>query len=324
MRKKIIILLFGIILLFLVGCTTGNTQNSEREYHHGTQGIEFEMHGLLDKMYEGTPFQVIVQLYNKGAYDISEAYVVMTLENDYMQISKGEQLHAFSLAGKSLLNPVGDFSLETFDVQTKKIDKTSQYHDSVVTITACYKYMTDVITEVCIDPHFYDLSPTKKACEVKDLSLGDQGAPVAITDVEVKMLPNGEEFVRPQFIIHVRNVGNGNVINFKDDGIKKVCTQQQLDYQNWNLVQLSSIAFNNQNYQFDALKKGKNNIECLPDPTDKLLRLKDNEAVIRCTVAGDGISKKEAAYLTQLYIKLDYGYIVSKSQQIHIEKQLTY
>ena len=59
-------------------------------------------------------------------------------------------------------------------------------------------------------------------------------------------------------------------------------------------------------------------MECVPDPKDKLLRLRDGEATIRCT-AVEGIDKQESAYVTQLFIQLDYGYTVSKSEQIRIK-----
>lgn len=329
LRNFILFTLFIIQLLFLIGCSdSGKSAASDSSFRKGTNGLDFEIHGILEKMYEGTNFQTIVQLFNKGGYDIHEAYVVVTLEKDYMAFGGNSQaLQEISnrLNGKSVLNPSGDFQLFKYNLQTKKVDKTSQYHNSVVTVTACYKYMTQVITEVCIDPHIYDLAPTIKACEVKDLSLGDQGAPVAIEKVEVKMLPNGESNIRPQFIIHVRNKGNGNVINFKEEsgGIKEICTQEKLQYSNWNLLQLTKIAFNNEKFIYDVNNKGKNTMECIPDPKEKLLRLRNGEATIRCT-AIDGVDKKESAYVTQLFIQLDYGYTVSKSEQIRIERQLSY
>ena len=325
--NKFYLMFILLSLLVLTSCSNVVQQQSDLSYHTGTQGLEFEFHGLLQKLYEATDFQILVQLYNKGAYDIQEAYVVVTLEKDYMEFTHDSTaLQSITkLQGKSILNPIGDFVLLKYNMKTREIDKTSQYHDSLVTITACYKYMTDIISEVCIDPHFYDLAPTNKACEVKDLSLGDQGAPVAISNVEVKMLPNGENFVRPQFIIHLQNRGNGHIINYKSEGgIKKICSEEQLDYNNWNLLQVSKVAFNNDQFIFDVNNKGTNTIECVPNPNEKLLRLQNEEAVIRCTVTGNGISKTEAAYITQLQIKLDYGYTVSQSEKIKIEKQLLY
>ncbi|MBS3137757.1 hypothetical protein J4232_04950 [Candidatus Woesearchaeota archaeon] len=329
LKSFIFFILFIIQLLFLAGCSdTGKSAESDKNFRRGTNGLDFEIHGVLEKMYEGTNFQAIVQLFNKGAYDISEAYVVVTLEKDYMGFGSGSQSLQevpVKLNGKSVLNPSGDFQFLKYNIQTKNVDKTSQYHNSVVTITACYKYMTYVITEVCIDPHLYDLAPTIKACEVKDLSLGDQGAPVAIEKIEVKMLPSGENYVKPQFIIHIKNKGNGNVINFKEEngGIKNICTQEELQYSNWNLLQLTKIAFSNEKFIYNVNNKGKNTMECVPDPKDKLLRLRDGEATIRCT-AVEGIDKQESAYVTQLFIQLDYGYTVSKSEQIRIERQLLY
>ncbi len=71
------------------------------------------------------------------------------------------------------------------------------------------------MTELCVDTDVYGLRPGEKACNSKDLAFNEgQGGPVAVTNIETKMLlDSDEDKVKPQLIIHIENKGNGEVIS---------------------------------------------------------------------------------------------------------------
>ena len=77
-----------------------------------------------------------------------------------------------------------------------------------ILVTACYEYETQASPVVCVDPNLYEIGPIERACTVHDVSAGGgQGAPVAVTWVDVDMA--GKD--RISFDIRVSNVGGGTV-----------------------------------------------------------------------------------------------------------------
>jgi len=216
--------------------------------------------------------------------------------------------------GKSVNNPEGTSKFVQFTAKSKPLDLLSVQHTSPVILTACYAYTTEWTEDLCIDPDVTGLNEVDKACEVKDISLSDQGAPLAIIRIETKILPQNEA-AAPQFIIHISNKGKGKVVNV--DKVKHACSAAKLDVKDWNRVVLSEFRFSNEKYKY-VYGAEDNNIECTPNP----LRLIDGEDFIRCTFKQDTekIPKETPAYTTQGYMKFDYGYVQSVSKNVVIEK----
>lgn len=342
--NKLIILLLVIILSILSSCSGGYGKEKhvlDIEFHKGTNGVDFDVVGLIPEIYEDTTFKLAVNLFNKGAYDIlpGSGYVNLNLEKDYMCLADtassdakqcsdgvdtirmlGESLQEQQLKGRSMANPPGDFELIEYNVLARPIDKQSFEHISNIGISACYQYKTDLITEVCIDPFFYELGVIEKPCKVESKSFSGQGAPLSITKIETQILSDGENSVRQMFIITIQNAGNGEIIH--KDMVDKVCTSSHLPSNAFNVVHLKSVEFLNGVYKFDRDDENSN-IECTFSNKQKETRLKNKKAEIKC-VTKQPITSDIGTISTQMKIVIDYGYTLSKSQQIKIKRIGTY
>lgn len=328
MYDKIIMYLLLLSAVLLCSCQISRQKPLDIDFHKGVSGIELELAGFLPEMYENSFLEANILIYNKGAYDINDeadAYLNLGLEKDYMCIfdagsdnkcTQDENLYTanFALHGRSILNPAGDFAQKVFPVWIKALEPQSQLHDSLITATACYKYRTELTTEACIDPHFYDLAPVPKPCEVHDLAFDSQGAPVAIYSLEVKMLAEGEKRIKPHFIIHMRDMGNGEVVNM--DKIGEVCRGEELESRSFNIAHLNTVEFSGGAFKYERGKDDSNTIECFP--RDGVIRFREKDAVIRCT-AKVPLDRKDSAFVTQVRIVADYGYTSTVSKQIKIK-----
>src|SRR4030042_1767216 len=103
------------------------------------------------------------------------------------------------------------FFFKFFDEKTAKPVSMGESHNALISATYCYDYATTAKMDVCIDPDIYGKQP-QKVCTVAGKSLSSQGAPIAVNKVDVEMLPFSKDSIKPQFTIHVQNVGDGTVI----------------------------------------------------------------------------------------------------------------
>lgn len=327
--NKILIMFF--VLIFLIGCKgqKDSRARTEDEIHKGTDGLvmSFLKNAPPPQVYASTEeersqFNVVVNLENKGAYDIENGYLTLILENDYMSIDywsvagegsfTGDSQIMFNLEGKSLSNPFGGEEIVTVQVNARKFPETlSETHTSSILLASCYRYQTNMHKNVCVDTDIYNLRNLDKACEVKDLSLTDQGAPVAVTKVEVEMLPHENEGkVKPLFTIYVENKGVGEVIRADESAISNACSSESLKIgeNDLNVVYIKAY-LSGEEYE----------LECNP----KYIKLRNKKGFIRCNLK-EGKDKKYGTYKSPLIIELYYGYMQTKSKEVEIRKPVTY
>jgi len=329
----------AISLLLLAGCSSGPGKNSGGKdmsaklpfayaaVHSGTEGIKIEFlpnappSELLAPFKSGSsyPFKAALKLSNKGAFDVEDGWVVLTSEEDYMKLDSFKT--AFSLKGKSIFNPGGDSGIEVFDGSTKPFrEGQSEKHKSIIVLaTLCYKYRTDVKTDVCIDTDVLGMSQKKKVCSVKDVSLsGGQGAPVAVTKIEAKIFPEGSgeriAFVKPQYVIHIKNTGDGEVLNPSAD-MSSACSSELVSNRDsdafkkiWNIATVS------------ASLSGKE-LVCSPNP----IRLRAKEDFVRCSLRDeDKIDANIPSYTAPLTITFNYGYTTTISKEVTVIREVGY
>ncbi|MEK6867776.1 MAG: hypothetical protein AABX98_03045 [Nanoarchaeota archaeon] len=240
----------------------------------------------------------------------------------------------FSLEGKSIFNYQGGIMTLSYPAKAKSAGTMSEKHDIDFVATACYEYTTKWNQDVCIDTDVNKMNIFPGACEATDISLSGQGAPLVITRIESTMLPTGTGYIRPMFTIYVDNSGNGKVIN--KEKIQHACTATGLESRDYNMVFLKSFMLSSEElsytfngYDTDTGKElnpdDEDLIQCSPNP---LILENDGEDYIRCIVTEDlewdQFSMNQAPYSTQLSVQFDYGYTLSKSQEMTIEKILTY
>ncbi len=330
MDKKLI--LIGIVLIFVVsGCSEGGLGRGKKnpitevDVRKGTDGlkIEFLPNSPPQNVFAEIGFPISLKIKNIGAFDIAEdnketsqiesGIVVFGFEKAYMDIPEGKVL--FDVKGKSIYAPLGDEEFIIVNARAGAIGPQSETHPSTIFATACYPYETIFGASVCIDTDIIGESEKgQKACIVKDLAFTNgQGAPVSVTKVETRMLPQDDGKIKPHFLIYVKNAGNGQVINISK--IDRACSSEQLDYKDFNTLKVNATL---------------SGVELDCDPAEGMqktaeARLRDKEDLIRCTYdGGGGIDAGLDAYVAPLRVELDYGYTFTISKNIIIEKVLTH
>ena len=230
----------------------------------------------------------------------------------------------FDIKGKSIFNPAGDEDFITLNAKTKKIGSQSETQPSTILATACYPYKTILGTSICIDTDIYGNRRGQKPCTVEDLKFDGQGAPVAITKIEIRMLPQDGNLLKPHFLIQIENKGNGEVVNINN--VEQACTSESLDYTAFNTIRINATL---SGILLDC-RINKEDPNSAPPPAPATIRLRDKEDIIRCTLEPSKskgvelIDISRDAYTTPLKIELEYGYTFTISKDIIIEKVLTY
>jgi hypothetical protein len=318
MKNRIILMLF--LALFITGCGGLQQRNGpgiiSREVFKGTNGLIMEFQMTPEEVFEESPFRIEVMLKNDGAFDIEDGYLTLGLEKDFVELKEWlvktpittlvtEKQAKFILEGKSVEMPQGMQGITAMDLKSKNIEALREVHESTILLTSCYEYKTKSTEGVCIDVAELGTREVEKPCEVEDKKLGSQGAPVAITEIEVDMLPH-EDKIKPQFIIHIENKGNGEVV--KSGLIRQACSSEPIDYNDFNVVRVKASLFNKQ-------------LTCAPNDGTKigLAKLKEKKDEIRC-VLEEGISKEEGTRTESLNIELEYGYTSTISTRMDIKK----
>jgi len=318
------------VMLFIIGCQTQQqTMPTYVDVHKGTDGLKMDFLETAppEEVYSKETFHAGIEVENRGAFDISKGYLALAIEDDYMDVpedawegssltgKKGKEIRTFDLEGKSRFNPKGRGDTITVKLESKEIDPQSETHTSIVMITACYKYKTELSTEVCVDTDPYSLKQKVKACEIQEKSFSGQGAPVAVTKVEPKMLPHDSpNFVKPSFMIYIKNKGNGEVVN--KNNVMDACSSINLSHEAFNTI-------------FIKAKLSDEPLDCSPkeiqgsETKEGYIRLKEKEDFVRCTLTA-GVSKSVGTYSTPLTVELDYGYTLSVSRDVEILKELEY
>ena len=303
---KIILPVTIILVLFISGCIQNPfvKPTTQDDLRTGRQGIlmEYLNNAPPSEIYEDYPFQIGVILENVGASDIKNGFISFTVEEAYMELmNQNDESVRFNLKGKSVSLPTGDQLVKIIKARTKKIGGQSEKHESTILANVCYQYQTKKDVTACIDTDVYNLKKMQKVCRVRDITLTPQGAPVSITKIESEMLPaENDNLIKPAFKIHIKNVGNGEVI---DKGkISDICSSEPVDYKELNIVDIKVMLSNEE-------------LECKPIP----LKLRYDDDIVRC-ILEKGVPKERATYTAPLTIELNYGYTYSISKKIVIRK----
>jgi len=348
-NKKAVVII-GILLVLVVasGCEGGKIFGKKQDkrpitdadIRKGTDGLDMEFlkNAPPERVFEGrfltnaTPervvegsqddegkvitsdFPISLRLKNEGASNIEEGILIFASEKAYVNVSlESKERQEFIIKGKSIYSPVGDEEFVTLTAGAKRISAQSETHPSTIFATACYPYNTILGTSVCIDTDIIGEVRGKKVCDIKDLTFSEgQGAPVAVTKIETRMLPDVDvNKVKPHFIIFIENKGNGEVVN--SDKLGAACSSSGLEYTDFNTLTISA-----------SLPQG--DLKC-SEKTDEAVstevRLREKEDMVRCTLE-DGIDIGRDAYTAPLKIELNYGYTFTISKDIIIEKVLKY
>jgi hypothetical protein len=332
--SKINLIFVGICLILLVGCgslpgLSGKKQSfTDEDFRKGVAGVEikFMPNSPPTELYASDDFSgdsyftVTAMLDNKGAYDIQEGILVFGYEEDYLELKGWDTKFygntqtlpeknklSYKLDGKSIAFPKGEKTMISLEAKALPLEKLSSTHDTFVTLTTCYKYMTNANIPVCINNPQYGLLSNVDACQNKEIiKESGQGGPVAVTEVET--LLGGKDNlgkIKPMFLITVRNKGNGEALDFFM--IQDACKASSLGKEDLNIVFVEATLGNRvlvcDPYRLKIKKQSAGNAK----------------AIVRCTFK-EGLEPGEINFETPLNVKLYYGYTNSVSKKITLNK----
>ncbi len=217
MKTKILI---GIIVILFIsaGCELvgpkrpGDTEPEAVDYHKGTDGLVLELREGRppEKIWPESEFIIEVILRNRGAYDTRNGIVKLHGFNPRYVVPSESEDRIDTVHGRSPGYPEGDLSIIQFD-ETNILAPSGNAALSF-TVSAEYDYATELGEEVCVSPELNPIVKTKETiCEVKEISLSGQGAPVVITKInELPSFKSGK--LNLKFIFDIENKGKGEVL----------------------------------------------------------------------------------------------------------------
>ena len=306
MKKSVVIVFF---LLFLMACASRKAQTPQpQEFRSGSQGIYMTFVPNLPppKVFDREPLNVMVQVENRGTAPLGSAGLdrvyLSGFDNTIITGIPIDGVDVPMMEGRGPYMPQGGIDTVNFKgiiqpLTARHIDK----YQPTLLVTACYHYETIASAQVCIDPNPYAPTSTVKVCTPSTVGTGSQGAPVAVTSVEV--VPSPE---KTRFKISISNVGGGDVFR---SGAR---------YLNSCSPYVGGLGFNEIDFirVADVMISGQSIREsCKPLDRDGHIRLTSGQAQLFCEF---NAPPGQSAFLTPLEILLDYGYRSSISRLIDI------
>lgn len=309
--KKVLVICIIILMLGISGCREGFGGRKEpvSGYRSGSQGlvVNFMPNYPRPQMFDDEPFDVILEIRNKGSQTIGFGGDRIFLSGFDTGIitgisTNGERLPS-NFEGITEYNADGgydtlQFTGEIYPLKMKKIDR----YPATVLATVCYGYKTVASENICIDPNPFAASNERKVCTPGVVSFGTQGAPIGITSVEVDPTPR-----ITRFKIHMSNVGGGTVFKYGADYLAK-CNPYHtrgLEFNEIDVVRITGVQV-----------AGKTiTTSCKPMDNEGNVRLINGQATIFCELGNLGTGP---AYTTPLTIEVDYGYRSTISKQVEI------
>jgi hypothetical protein len=300
MKKSVLCLVFLLVLLACAPATK-ETQTTGTNFRYGTEGLGLSFVPNLPpaRMYDGGPFEVVVQVENKGTEDaVSPDFYLSGFDHSIITGIKKDATVIDLLKGRSQFMPKGEMDTAAFSGTIPPLINVDKYNPTLL-VTACYMYSTTANAQICIDPNPYSPTKIQKVCAPSPVSLGSQGAPIAVTGVEVDAAPG-----TTRFRINVQNAGNGDVFR---TGALADCNPYSagLSFNDVDFVNVAAVYVS-----------GTNIINsCKPLDSEGHLRLSNGAGSFFCELSG---IQGQSAYLTPLNIVLAYSYRQTISMPIEI------
>lgn len=201
-KKTFLILILIITMLAIQGC---GGQRGMVPIFVGTEGIKIEFinNAPPTNMYEHQPINIMIELWNKGAYTPQpNEEIIVNLRYDPIYFdSENEQGSLITtdttgrvtnLAGKSEIWPQGQRIIEPLKtLRTREILGTREMPTTNMEVTACYPYKTFLSESICLDTDIYQIESSPLCRNKGVFTYSSQGAPIAITKLEVDIIPVG-------------------------------------------------------------------------------------------------------------------------------------
>lgn len=319
--SQLIISLFIVATLLLSGCNIGPnndkpTSTIDQNFRTGTSGLTMKWvtddmpNTIYDTSNGDEEISLLVELRNEGAESVDSPRFFLTgFDQNYVGLPYSSRYWEEDIEGRSIRNQEGGFRIIQIPSDSDTCGQLScgriqlptgvPSYNPVFQLTACYLYKTVASPMICVDPDPYSTA-MKKACtpETVEGISGSQGAPVALTSVNVQNIP-GEVILK----MEVSNVGGGRVF---DKGSLDSCPNDFFHSQR-NIVDFK-VFFQNIDITEDCEPQGQ-------------VTLVNGKAVIYCEASITDTAK--SAYKTPLKVEFEYGYTNTIEHSIEIKQLKT-
>lgn len=339
MKKRYILGLLIISLLLISSCsltgkkgtsTSSKSKKAIEDVRVGTQGIivSFLPNNPPDRIVveQGieNPIKIVLQVNNKGAYpqpdegtkrgaapDPAKIYL-SGHDTSIIRFSQREaDLSAKALEGKSTINPNGGIDFVNFEGKVHADILNVEKYEPTLLATACYHYNTVASPQVCIDTDPYSEISTRKVCEVADITLSSQGAPIAVTKIAEEALAT-----KTQFRISIKNVGGGDVIKITSEQKCDPLGTEKIQREDVDKVYLVGVFLGNKQLNCGPFGEG------ITKSNSGFIRLINGEGSIICEFQRQDYPQgANTAYTTPLKIHLAYIYRTTVERKILIKKE---
>lgn len=321
MRKNVFLMFTFILVLFIYGCGTGQKgEEGNVNYVQGTQGLDISfMNGMPPQyIYSGDVLTIGLNIENKGTYDLpagaGSIYLggydksiignLVVTAGPSTVINNGGEINIQgnnpdgSLFGRDLYNDNGDQVY--YEFQSSPIDNIpTPIYDFKLLAYLFYRYETDATANVCLDPKPHRTN-VDKPCITAPISLGSQGAPVAVTSVDIT--PSGAGKAR--MIINIQNVGNGDIVDL--DAFSNGKGPTELLPSDLNLVEFEIHGSNTEP-------------QCTFNYGNKVRLDQSGHGRVVCTVFID--KSAVTSYMSSFNIVLKYAYRTSVRKNVEIRQE---
>jgi len=299
MTKNLLVFALLVSLIVLSACS-GSKKTPKTDIFKGTQGIV--MNYMADAprsliYYAGedasTVLNILLEVRNKGTFGSSGTIYLTGFDRSIISIASSQQsFSSADLDPVSTYNPEGGYKIFKFEPTSITLPKAMNEYSPIFQATACYQYQTNAVVQVCVDPKPYDTTK-KKPCTPTNVGLsGGQGAPIAVTSVEILPTTN-----KAMFKVTVQNVGGGEVITY--NGYANSCTSP--GYNDFNQIDVSSINLGTTG--------------CSWKPSNPIM-LSNGKAIIYVECPN---IQQDTAFSTNLNIVLDYYYRNTIQKKVQIK-----
>lgn len=339
LKKKYILTALLILLIAISACsltgkkgtsTSKSSKKSVEDIRVGTQGIVISYlpnnppeRLVVEEGAENT-IKVVMQVNNKGAYpqpdegpkrglapDPAKLYLSGYDQNIIKFSPREVDLSAKTLEGRSTINPGGGIDFVDFNGKMIYDNLNVDKYEPTLLATACYHYNTIASPQVCIDTDPYSEISTKKVCQVSDITLSNQGAPIAVTKIAEEALAT-----KTQFRITIKNVGGGDAIKITSDQKCDPLGTDKLQREDIDKVYLVGVSLGNKQLNCGPYADGP--IKALSG----FMRLINGEGNLICEFPRQDYPQGvNTAYTTPLKVHLAYVYRTTIERKVTIKRE---
>lgn len=306
MKKILPLLILAIIITSCGPIQKDKEQVITTQYRTGTQGLSLSFAPNLppNRLFDTEQFSTVIEIENRGAYPVGgpgDRIYLSGFDTSIITgiLQYGEKIQL--IEGKTPFVTQGGIDSVGFrgtiaPLRPRNIDK----YPVRLLATACYEYQTIAAAAICIDPNPYAATTQAKTCTAGPVSLGGgQGAPIAVTQVEVDPSPG-----RTRLKIHIQNSGTGEVFRSGADYLQR-CSPftPPLQFDEIDYVELRDVTV------------GGISIKPTCKPLDNNhIRLTNKKGQAYCEM----MTRGQNTYSTPIVITLAYGYRNSIYKDIEI------